>query len=469
MARPLSEIDVGDTGAGNLDEGAPGAGDRNALTCDVCVVGAGPAGMAAALAASAQRADVVLADSGARPGGQFYRQPLAGPVHLPARFGALLADTRVRWRLGCEVWSASRHAGGFVVRLVEGDDIWAKALVLATGASELVLPFPGWELPGVITAGAAQALQKSQGIAPGGSVVVAGTGAFLLPVAAALAGAGCAVTLVEAATPARRALPAAAALAAHPAKAKEAASYAAALRGARVLTGRAVVRCEGVNAVESAVVAKLGPGWRRLENAETTIEADAVCVSYGFVPRLELARQLGAKETAGSVATGADMGTSVPGLFVAGELAGVAGAEVAELEGAVAGHNAASYALGSASTSSSALALRLKRARTFARRLEALYGIAPGWVSWLGPSTVFCRCEETTWGSIKSTVERGAATAREVRSSTRCGMGYCQGRTCGPALQLALASLTGAGPGDVGDLHKRPIAAPVAVGRVAGG
>jgi hypothetical protein len=200
-------------------------------------------------------------------------------------------------------------------------------------------------------------------------------------------------------------------------------------------------------------------------------------VSYGFVPRLELARQLDAGDLAraghlaGGVACDATMASSTPGLFVAGELAGVAGAEVAELEGEMAGHAAAAYiglADGRSAAEKERLRRRLQRGRAFADGLEALYPLGPGWTSWLDSSTIFCRCEQATWGSVETAIRQGAANAREVRSVTRCGMGYCQGRTCGPALQLAISTVTGRPIDRVGDLQKRPVAVPVALGRAAG-
>ncbi len=280
----------------------------------------------------------------------------------------------------------------------------------------------------------------------------------------------------------------------------EAAGYGWSLAGHRVrfLTGRAVIRCEGAGRVEHAVVARLAPAWTPIKGSERTIEADAVCVSYGFVPRLELARQLGARVAlptrdvlaggaatrgvaaggvatrgvaAGGVAGNESMASSTPGLFVAGEVAGVAGAEVAELEGELAGHGAATY-IGlpdnRSPTERQSLSRRLRKSRAFASCLEHVYPLAPQWTSWLDASTVFCRCEQTTWGTIESAVTQGAASAREVRSLTRCGMGYCQGRTCGPALQLAISALTGRPVDQVGDLQKRPVAVPVPLGQVAG-
>ncbi len=454
---------------------------------DIVVVGAGPAGMGAAAAAAARGARVVLVDATPRLGGQYFRQPLvddggegspAGP-HLPPRFHGIAAHPLVELRLGRTVWSAAREPAGFTIRLDDGPGsaVRARAMVLATGASELTLPFPGWELPGVVTAGAAQALLKSQHVSLGQRVVVGGTGPFLLPVATALAESGAQVTLVDAASPwaARRALPG---LVSHPGKMAEAAGYGLALgrHRVRVLTGRAVVRCEGGGQVERAVVARLAPDWAVIAGSEQTVEVDAVCVSYGFVPRLELARQLGASDLrragylTGGTASDRTMASTTPGLFVAGELAGIAGADVAELEGEVAGHAAASY-VGRPDkrplSDQEGLARHLRKSRAFARALEVLYPLGTGWTSWLDRSTVFCRCEQATWGGVEEVVAKGARSAREVRSLTRCGMGYCQGRTCGPALQLAISALTGRPVDEVGDLHKRPVAVPVPLGLVA--
>ena len=177
---------------------------------ELVVVGAGPAGMAAADAAARRGVAVTLIDSTARLGGQIYRQPLrdsggceparpAGPT-LPARFRSL-EDGRVEMILGTSVWSASRGANSFTLRLDamsggRGTAVEARAVVLATGASELVLPFPGWELPGVFAAGGAQALLKSQHVLVGQRVLVAGSGPLLLPVAASLAHSGAKVVAV---------------------------------------------------------------------------------------------------------------------------------------------------------------------------------------------------------------------------------------------------------------------------------
>ena len=422
----------GSLGNGGTPGGPQPSVTRSPTMVDVAVVGAGPAGMAAAASAASRGAQVVLVDAGPRLGGQFFRQPLAGEGTVPAspagdqlplRFHGLVGNQRVDFRFGCEVWSASRDDAGFVVRLVGGrtEAIRSRALVLATGASELALPFPGWELPGVMTAGAAQALLKSQQVLVGRQVVVAGTGPFLLPVAAALGEKGANVVVVEALR-ARVAPQALASLLEHPTKLMEARGYGSAFMRDRIrlVTGRAVIGCEGTGKVERAVIARLGRDWEPVRGSEQRVSADAVCVSYGFVPRLELARQLGASDIASPghpgvrVAADETMRSSAPGLFVAGELAGVAGADVAELEGELAGHGAASY-LGLPDyrkhSEHQRAARRLRSGRAFAGRLESLYVLRPGWLSWLERSSVFCRCEQISWKTVEAAIIHGASSA----------------------------------------------------------
>lgn len=464
---------------------------------DVLVVGGGPAGLAATAAALDRGASVTLVDGGLRLGGQLLRQPVVdsddsacpgapfGPS-LPARLDRISGHPRLAVLTGNSVWSISRHPSdtpAITARLEGGVVCRASAVVLATGASELLLPFRGWELPGVVSAGAGQSLLKAHHQLIGRRVVVAGSGSFLLPVAAGLAGAGAHVLAVLEALPLARATMMAPALARHPVKLAEATRYAAALarRRVRVRYGYAVVRCEGETAVERAVLARVDRAWRPVPGSEEILELDAVCVSFGFVPRLELARQLGVGERASarhpavSVACDSNMATSVPGVFAAGELTGVAGGEAAELEGALAGHAAADHCgLEPAGLPAAVVRLRrrLQRARDFADRLESVYRLGGGepWASmqWAGDDTVVCRCEDVTLATVRSAIGAGARSLRELRGLTRCGMGYCQGRTCGPILQLALAGETGLALDRCGDLHRRPVAVPVPLGEVSG-
>lgn len=483
-----------------------------AALADVAVVGAGPAGMAAALAAADLGCAVTLVDSGPAVGGQIYRQswPPAASERLPRRLRRVTTHSRVRHMPGTTVWHAEVCEGepgprqrpgdcpagapadeasrgtGFLLRLADAagrarvpGTLHARAVVIATGSCELVLPFPGWDLPGVTTVGAAQALLKSQGITVGSRVLVAGSGPLLLPAAAGLAGAGVRVVAVLEATPARAAAARAAGLARYPAKVREAAGYAAVLARHRVpvLTGRAVVACRGPDRVRQATVSRIDRDWRPVPGTARRVSVDAVHVSFGFSPALELTRLLGCADAPHPARPTAaawhddDMATSVPGVFAAGEVTGIGGADLAELEGYLAGAAAARH-LGRADAAAYATRTRrvreaLPQARRFADLLDDLYPFRAGWLDWPEPGTIACRCEEVPWRAIGDGVAAGALDVRSVKGVTRCGMGYCQGRVCGPMLQAAVAETAGLPLARAGDLHARPVAAPVTLGTIA--
>jgi NADPH-dependent 2,4-dienoyl-CoA reductase/sulfur reductase-like enzyme len=434
---------------------------------DVAVVGAGPAGLAAALAAGDLGCEVTLIDAGIGPGGQMYRPGMLFPgsgrarraaEHLPPGLARIRQVRLVRHLAATTVWQAARDHDDVVTLGVGAPEggaettVEVRAVVLATGASELVLPFPGWDLPGVTTAGAAAALLTSQGVTVGRRVLVGGSGPLLLPVAASLAQAGVRVVAVLEATPALATLPQAAGLAAFPGQLPEARGCAAVLarHGVPVRTGSAVVAVQGTERVERAVIARLDQEWRPIPGTQREETVDAVHVSFGFSPALELSRALGCAEVqqtsrpAAAVACDADLATSVPGVFAAGEVTGAGGADAAELEGYLAGASAARYLSrlppDAYAERTRPLRARLEKARRLAAQLGEAYPLPPGWLEWPDAGTVICRCEETRWSEIGAAVDGGARDVRTVKEVTRCGMGDCRARVCGPALQYAVSA-----------------------------
>lgn len=462
----------------------------------VLIIGAGPAGLAAAHAARERGAAVTLLDSSDQLGGQFWRhlpeeRPSAGERILHHGWASfrelsdtLESDDGCRILRGAQVWAIETMAsapGTVHVVVGEPDGVGREqlilspdAIVLATGAHDRTLPFPGWDLPGVFTGGAAQALAKGERLAVGQRVVVAGAGPFLLPVAASLAKTGSEVLGVFEANRAlallRGWLPRFWQLVPAASKGVELAGYLAGQLRHRIpyRLGRAVVAAHGTDRVEAVTVASVTADWAPIPGTERTIKVDAVCVSHGFTPRLELAIAAGCVLTADRfVQVDEGQRTSAPEVFAAGEITGIGGVDLAMAEGAVAGHIAAGGAAGDRELRS---AVRRRRTfRGFAGRIEAAHGIRSGWSESLTADTIVCRCEEVSFGTLCTTAERTQSRSlRALKLSTRAGLGICQGRICGRSVEELLAARVGGGGlGDGVTTDRRPIAAPIRLGELA--
>ncbi|AWW37805.1 FAD-dependent oxidoreductase [Streptomyces cadmiisoli] len=451
----------------------------------LAVVGAGPAGLAAAVAAAGLGVRVVLLDAAPGPGGQFYRQPAAGlgarrpgALHHQWRTWRRLRaalDTLVdRGRVTCltehHVWAVEREADGLTVHALLGPEqdrsvaVRAASVLLATGGYEKVLPFPGWTLPGVLTAGGAQAMLKGGLVLPGRRAVVAGTGPLLLPVATGLAGAGAAVVaLVESAGPkdfVRRSR----ALAAEPAKLAEGAGYAAGLVRHRIpFRGRhTVVEAHGGDRLEAVTVAALDAEGRPRAGTLRRLACDTLAVSHGMLPHTDLAETLGCRLDGPDVHVDDEQRTDVPGVWAAGEATGIGGAALALAEGHIAGHSVAARLAGTAPDPDAwAGAARVRtRLRAFFAALDGVYAPPRQWPELVTDDTVACRCEDVTAGAVRSAVrDLGAGDLRTVKLLTRAGMGWCQGRICAPGVAgVAGCDLTPT---------RRPIARPVPLGVLA--
>lgn len=451
---------------------------------DLAIVGAGPAGLAAAVAAAGLGLRVTLLDAGERPGGQYFRHPGPGlgaarpeALHhgwsdFASREAALRAHAsagRITYLPQHHVWTVTPDQDGspaWTLHAVAGPDeapatVRARAVLLATGAYERQLPFPGWTLPGVVGAGGAQAMLKGGLVLPGSRVVVAGSGPLLLAVAGSLASAGARVPAVVEAAAYTGYVHHVPALLRNPGKLAEGATYGGALlrHGVRLLTRHAVTEAHGTDRVEAVTVARLDRDWRPVPGTGRRIPCDAVAVGHGLVPQLELATGLGCATLPSPDATvalelDAEQRTSVSGIWSAGETGGIGGAQLALVEGEIAAHSVAGRPV------PARLVRTRTRLRAFAAAMAGAHRPGPGWTGWLREDTDVCRCEEVPAGRIREAVEDlGARDARTVKLLTRAGMGWCQGRMCGPAV----AALAGTDPAP----DRRPLSCPVPLRHLA--
>ncbi len=470
------------------DRAAPDTGAAQQRV-PLVVLGAGPAGVAAACAAVDAGVPVVLVDLSERLGGQYHRRE-------PAAFGAddagalhhgfqSFSDDVARLErsplfthvAGAGVWAAQRlPAGGVRLAIdLEGQsNIEADAVIVASGANERIIPFPGWDLPGVLTVGGAQALLKGQGMRPGHAVVIAGAGPLLLPVAAALAQVSTNIVALADANDPRRWLtgsPRGVPLA----KLREGAGYLTTLarHGVRLRPRTAAIAARGEGRVEEVVLARLQRDWTPVAGSEVVVAADALATSHGFVPDVSLALALGCRlatddPTAPAVVVDAWQATGALGVWAAGEVTGIGGADVAAHEGRVAGLAAARALGGKVDDGDLDRAVARRRAdEPFLRTLARVLAVGEGWTSWLTPETVVCRCEEVDLATVDAAIfRRGACDLRSVKLTTRCGMGHCQGRLCAPTVAGLVTARTGRAPDDAGALDRRPILHPVPLGRL---
>jgi thioredoxin reductase len=450
------------------------------VTAEVVVLGAGPAGANAAIAAAGTGAAVVLIDEGRAAGGQVWRAKgpaiLAAPSTPESAAGdalrARLAASGIDVLAGARAWHIERTGDVWTLH-VEQDDSWrsvaGRALVIAAGAREEVTPVPGWTLPGVIGLAGATALMKEHLAVPPGPVVVAGAGPLVFFAASEIRRLGGELALV--ATANRRAdwLAAAPDLAATPALALRGAGWIAGLRaaGVPVLWGHAVAGVDGVDGVEGVRLVPPGGGPGR------RVAARSLCYGGRLVPNAEAAALAGLPlrydATAGGWApkVGEDGATTQPGLFVCGDGAGVRGAVAAVTGGTLAGLAAAAHAGRAGAADLRDLRVRHARAVRFGARMAELASAATVDTALTTSATILCRCEGVTAAAALAEAADGAGGLLSLKSGTRLGMGPCGGRFCLGAAARLIEAARGLPPGSLRPPTPRPPLRPVPISALA--
>jgi NADPH-dependent 2,4-dienoyl-CoA reductase/sulfur reductase-like enzyme len=440
---------------------------------DLLVLGAGPAGMAAATEARAHGMTVLVLDENAAPGGQVHRGVEARPAKDDqdkdgANLVAAFRTSGAEFRPGATLWAV--EAGGKVFWSEAGAarSITAGRIILAAGATERPLPIPGWTLPGVMGVGAAQIALKTAGLVPEGAVWLAGQGPLLwLYAVQALAKGGRIAGIVDL-SPAgglRRGMP-------FLSRALKAPEYL--LRG--LLWQRRVKRA-GVQVIPARALRAEGEGGlARILVDGVAHPADLLLLHDGVVPNTQVTRAIaGLKHGWDPVQRcwrpGLDLwgNTSAEGIMVAGDSGGIGGARAAALSGRIAALEAA-RALGRITTDERdgrAGPLRLLRDRQLAPRpfLDAMFPPLPE--AAIPDETILCRCEEVTAGRVREAVGLGCLGANQTKAFTRAGMGPCQGRVCGPAVHGVIAAARGVDPAEVDPFRTRFPTKPLTLGELA--
>lgn len=378
----------------------------------VVIIGAGPAGIAAAVCASLYEAPVTLVDDNPSVGGQIWRGADASNEWFRR-----LSETNTRVITGARVLSGDASQQTLLVeRAGQAQTISYDRLILATGARELFLPFPGWTLPNVMGVGGLQALVKSGMPVSGKRIIVSGSGPLLLAVASYLVSKGAIVPLVAEQVGFGSSAKFAAGLLRHPDKLRQART----LLPPRYLTNCWIEAAHGSERVESVHLRRGNRVWEE--------PCDYVANSYGFVSNTELAAQLGCEMENGAVKlTYPFHETSVENISCIGEAAGVGGVDTAICEGQIAGHAAVTDDF------PTGLLRKWQKAENFAHSLNQTFKPRPELRALAQPDTIVCRCEDVPLSRLRS-----CDSWRSAKLHERCGMGPCQGRICGPAVQFIL-------------------------------
>jgi NADPH-dependent 2,4-dienoyl-CoA reductase/sulfur reductase-like enzyme len=454
---------------------------------DLAIIGAGPAGMAAAVTATAFGVRTVVLDEQPAPGGQIFRAVERVARDHPQRLAVLGEDyaaglplvrafraCQAEYRPGTTVWQVEQSLGILCSGLGGSQRVAASQILIATGAMERPMPVPGWTLPGVMTAGAAQILLKTAGAVPRGATVLTGCGPLLWLLAWQLLQAGVRVAAIADTTVpgayrrAARHLPTALLAPGYVGKGLRLIRL---LRqaGVRIIDGVTGVSLHGTDRVREAVLTHAGRNER--------LAADVVLLHQGLVPNANLGWALrcdhdwNASQRCFLPRTDGWGGSSQDGVLFAGDCAGIGGAIVAEYAGRLAALQAVHRLgrIGRAERDGRARAARaqLRRHGRIRPLLETLYRPADQFVAPRADEAIVCRCEETTVGAIRQAVAHGCPGPNQMKAFVRCGMGPCQGRMCGLTVTEVMAAARNVSPAEIGYYRIRPPIKPLALGELA--
>ncbi|MGF1611498.1 MAG: FAD-dependent oxidoreductase [Kiloniellales bacterium] len=457
-----------------------------ATDCDLVVIGAGPAGIAAACQAAGLGLSVVLLDEQGEPGGQIYRAIERLRLQQPDRFTRLGVDyvkgsslvealraARVDYRPNAVVWNVDR---GLIVNYsVDGSSqsVAARHVLVATGAIERAMPIPGWTLPGVMTAGALQILLKAQGLVPSGRVVLAGAGPLLLLLATQLLTFGVRPAAIVETVPRGRllaALPHLVSALRVPGTLRKGRAMLRAIKAAGIPFHKAAtaLSVEGDGKVEALAFQSGGRAQR--------VAAQIVALHLGVVPNQQVTRLLGCQHAWDALQRCFRpqlddwFFSTVEGVSVAGDGGGIGGARAAAIGGrlAVLGIATRQGHIDTAERDRRAAAERKALARELAVRplLDVLYA-PPDELLRPADDVLICRCEEVTAGRLREAIRLGCPGPNQAKSFLRCGMGPCQGRICGLPVTEIIAEARGLGPGEIDYYRIRPPLKPLTLGELA--